>query len=102
MESLDKLRKTATSLRRKHGQVHVEYANTTLALADHLIQQKQFAEAEQLYRQSAEIYEELGLGHELLLAIALRSLSHALHAQGKSAESEPLLSQAHEIIAQNS
>jgi len=99
---LTELRKTASSLRRKHGTVHVECANTSLALGDHLIQLRQFEEAEQLYRQAAEIYEQLGLGHELLLAIALRSLSHVLHAQGKSSESQPLWEQANELIAMNS
>lgn len=101
-DTLTELRKTASSLRRKYGSEHVEYANATLALGDYLNFQKKFEEAEQLYRQAAEIYERLGLGHELLLAIALRSLSQVLHVQGKSQESQPLWEQANKLIAHNS
>jgi tetratricopeptide (TPR) repeat protein len=83
------------------GTVHVDVALALLNLGDFFEQQNRLDQAEVAYKQAVDIYELLGVGHELLQAIALRSLASAVFDQGRMAESTSLRTRACHLIIGN-
>ena len=92
------LRAAVRTARRSFGSEHVGVALCLIQLADLYQHEQRFVEAEVVYRQAAEIYETLGIGHELLLAIALRSLALTLCAQQRHAEAAAVSAKATRLI----
>jgi hypothetical protein len=72
------LKRAVRTSRRMFGPQHVNGALALIQLGDFLYNDQRFEESSSAYRQAASIYEDLGVGHELLWAIALRSLSQCL------------------------
>ena len=101
------LKKQATLTRavraavRAFGADHVNVALALLNLGDFFQQQNRFDQAESTYERAADIYERLGLGHELLLAIAIRSWANALFDQGQTEKAESLRLQARLLMINN-
>jgi tetratricopeptide (TPR) repeat protein len=83
------------------GTVHVDVALALLNLGDFFEQQSRFDQAEVAYKQAADIYELLGVGHELLQAIALRSLAITVFDQGRIAEATSVRMRACHLIVSN-
>lgn len=92
------LKRAVRNARREYGPEHVNVALCLIQLADYLANHGKYSEAEAAYRQTASIYDALGVGHELLLAIALRSLSQTLIAQGRHSDGAKANHQATELI----
>jgi tetratricopeptide (TPR) repeat protein len=103
----DTLKRQATLTRgvksavKDFGTVHVDVALALLNLGDFFEQQNRLDQAELAYRQAADIYELLGVGHELLQAIALRSLATTVFDQGRMAEATSLRTRACHLIISN-
>jgi hypothetical protein len=92
------LRSAVRNARRVLGSEHVNTALCLIQLADFLHHEQRFAEAEAIYRHAADVYETLGIAHELLLAIALRGLAVTLCAQSRHIEAEAITAKATALI----
>ncbi|HEY9715910.1 MAG TPA: tetratricopeptide repeat protein [Trichormus sp.] len=92
------LRSAVRNARRALGGEHVNTALCLIQLADFLHHEQRDAEAEAIYRHAADVYETLGLAHELLLAIALRGLALTLCAQSRHAEAEAITAKSTALI----
>jgi tetratricopeptide (TPR) repeat protein len=77
---------------------NAEHALELLKRGDLLLSEGDFAQSSEFYRRAAEVYSNLGVGHELLCAIALRSLAHALMMKGSKSEAKFVLKEATELI----
>lgn len=94
------LRSAVRTTRRTCGSEHVNTALCLLHLADFLHHEQRFPEAEVVYRHAADVYETLGVAHELLLAIALRGLALCLCAQERHVEAEAITARATALISE--
>ena len=92
------LRTAIRTARRTCGSEHVSVAFCHINLGDFYLREHNFMEAETAFRHAADIYDALGVGHELLHAIALRSLAQALCAQERDAEAAAVSDRANELI----
>ena len=92
------LRRAIRSTRRTFSAEHPNVALAHLQLGDYFYHEQRYEEAESAYRNASEIYERLGAGHELLLAIALRSLAQAVCAQDRHDEGNVFSAKAHGLI----
>jgi hypothetical protein len=91
-------RRAVRATRRTFGAEHVNVALSHIELGDFYVAESRFDESETAYRKAAEIYEALGIGHELLLAIALRSLSDAVCAQDRHQEGNAIRARSTQLI----
>jgi hypothetical protein len=92
------LRRAIRTVKRTCGSEHPNVALAHLKLGDYFAHEHQHVEAEIAYRSAADIYEALGMGHELLLAIALRSLSQSVCAQDRHDEGNVITARANILI----
>jgi hypothetical protein len=92
------LKRAVRVARRTYGTEHVEVAMALIQLGDYLSADERFDESARAFRQAASIYESLGVGHELLLALALRSLAHCSYAMDNYADGSRTNEQAMQLI----
>ncbi|HEY9776970.1 MAG TPA: tetratricopeptide repeat protein [Planktothrix sp.] len=92
------LKRELRTSRRNFGIQHVNVAMALIHLGDFFVNQQRYKEASTAFRQAGSIYEQLGVGHELLWAIALRSLSQCLFAMEEYAEARAVTAQATDLI----
>lgn len=92
------LKRAIRAAKRGNSVEHPNVALTFIDLGDFYARSENFEQSEGAYRAAVEIYENLGVGHELLLAMALRSLSNVLFAQRKSSESAACDHRAQRLI----
>ena len=92
------LRRGIRAAKRTYGAEHPNTALAFLQMGDYFAHEHQHLEAESAYKSACEIYDALGCGHELLHAIALRSLAQAVCAQNRHQEGEALTARATHLI----
>jgi hypothetical protein len=92
------IRKRLEATLRKHGEEHPEAALCYLDLGDKFELDGKFALAEREYLKAAEIFAKLGLDHELLLAIALKSAAEMARIQDKVEEAADLKARARLLV----
>ncbi len=92
------LKRAIRAAKRRNSAEHPNVALAFLELGDFYARSENCEQSEGAYRAAVEIYENLGVGHELLLAIALRSLCNVLFAQEKTSESESCDQRAQRLI----
>lgn len=85
---------------RDFGPEHTDVALSLLDLGDFYLREERFLDSAESFRRAIDIYETLGEGHQMLAAIAMRSLSSALMLQGKHAEGQVMNRNAR-ILIQN-
>lgn len=89
--------KYQTALRLSSALSDQELVTSLIHLADFLSAAKEFARAEPLYRQAAEIYDRSFGPHNFIAAMCWNSLSSVLKALGKDAEAEAVKAKASRI-----
>lgn len=92
------LRREIREARRTYSGEHPNVALAHIQLGDYFAHEERFEEAESSYRVASEIYETLGMGHELLHAMALRSLSVVVCAQDRHKEGKAISKRAIDMI----
>lgn len=93
------LRRNLRLALQKHGGEHTAVGHAHIQLGDFLTEEHRFSEAESFYRHAITIYEALGIGHELLQVIAMRSLADAICRQGRVKEARSIRVQALNIVS---
>ncbi len=83
---------------RENGHEHPDVALAFVDLGDFYLSEERFVDSAEAFKRATDIYEMLGEGHQLLAAMAMRSLSAALVAQGKYAEGIVINKQARALI----
>jgi len=83
---------------REYGLEHTDVALALIELGDFYFAGERFADSTDAFKRAIEIYEALGEGHQLLTAMAMRSLSNSLISQGKLAEGAVLNENARALI----
>jgi tetratricopeptide (TPR) repeat protein len=83
---------------RESGLEHTDVALAVIELGDFYYQEERYVDSSEAYKKAVDIYDALGEGHQLLQAIAMRSLSNSLSSQGKYSEAASLKKNAHELI----
>ena len=83
---------------REYGQEHPDVAASLVELGDFYFSAERFVDSSEAFKKAVDIYEALGEGHQLLVAMAMRSLSSSLLLQGKYAEGVTLNENARELI----
>lgn len=83
---------------REFGLEHADVALAFIELGDFYFGEERFVDAADSFKKAIDIYEALGEGHQLLTAVAMRSLSSALVSQGKFAEGIALNANARSLI----
>ncbi len=81
-----------------HGIEHTETALAHMDLGDYYELHDQYAPAEVEYKKAADIFDRLGMDHELLLAIAVKSAAEMAKIQGKDGEAGFLKGQARQLV----
>lgn len=71
---------------RENGQEHTAVALALVQLGDFYFSKERFVDSTDAFQRAVDIYEALGEGHQLLTAMAMRSMSNSLILQGKYAE----------------
>lgn len=71
---------------RDYGLEHADVAIALIELGDFYFHEERFVDSSDAYKRALDIYEALGEGHQLLTAMAMRSLSSSLISEGKFAE----------------
>jgi hypothetical protein len=92
------IRKRLEATLREHGEEHPEAALCYLDLGDKYELDDDFAHAEREYLKASEIFAKLGLDHELLLAIALKSAAEMAKIQDKKEEASELKAKARALV----
>ncbi len=80
------------------GRDHVNVAASFLLLADALFGLGKYGPAEVAYRQAVKVYQALGPDHEVMLVMAIRSLSQVIKAQERGPEANDLMLLARQIL----
>ena len=94
------LRRAIRAARRTFSAEHPNVALAYLQLGDYFSHEERYLDAESAYAHASQIYETLGAGHELLLAIAFRSLAQAVCAQDRHDEGAAFSGKAHRLIVE--
>lgn len=92
------IRKKLEDTLRKHGEEHADAALCYLDLGDKHELDGSFDRAERDYLKAAGIFAKLGLDHELLLAIALKSAAEMARIQNKLEEASELKARSRELV----
>jgi tetratricopeptide (TPR) repeat protein len=92
------IRKRLEATLREHGEEHPEAALCYLDLGDKYELEGKFALAERDYLKASEIFAKLGLDHELLLAIALKSAAEMARMQDKIEIAAALKARARALV----
>jgi cytochrome c-type biogenesis protein CcmH/NrfG len=92
------LRRAIREARREFSAEHPNTALAHLQLGDYFSHEQRYTDAEAAYQQAIQIYEALGTGHELLLAMALRSQSQTVCAQERHDDGNSLSARATKLI----
>ncbi|HEY9733048.1 MAG TPA: tetratricopeptide repeat protein [Drouetiella sp.] len=85
---------------RENGPEHVDAALALLELGDFYFAEERFVDSAESFKRALDIYESLGEGHQLLVALAMRSLSAALVQQGKYVEGAAMSKSARSLMQQ--
>jgi hypothetical protein len=83
---------------REYGIEHTDVALAFVELGDFYYHQERFVDSSDAFKRALDIYEALGDGHQMLAAIAMRSLSSSLISQGKCSEASLLNASARDLI----
>ncbi len=83
---------------REYGFEHTDVALALVELGDFYFHQERFVDSSGAFKRALEIYQTLGEGHQLLAAMAMRSLSNSLISEGKYLEGTLLNSNARDLI----
>ena len=83
---------------RENGPEHTDVAMAFLELGDFYYEQNRDVDSAEAYRKAIQVYEALGEGHQLLQAIAMRSLSRALLSQDNHSEAVSINREANDLI----
>lgn len=83
---------------REFGYEHTEVALSLIELGDFYYAEERFLDSSETFKKAIDIYEALGEGHQLLQAMAMRSLSSSLTAQGKYTEGAALNRTARDLV----
>jgi hypothetical protein len=92
------IRKRLEATLRENGEEHPEVALCYLDLGDKYELDGKFALAEREYLRAADIFTRLGLDHELLLAIAIKSAAEMARIQDKVEEAAELKAKARALV----
>jgi len=84
-----------------HGQEHPEVGLRLLELGDAYELNDSFEQAEKHYKLAAQVFQKLGLDHELLEAIAIKSAAEMAKFQNNKDEAARLKSAAISIIRES-
>jgi hypothetical protein len=100
MQDLDenKIRTRLRKARSKFDEDHPTIALLHMDLGDYYELAGKFQEAEVEYKRAAEIFEELGLDHELLLALAIKSAAEMARIQNKISAASELKQKARLLV----
>ena len=80
------------------GPEHTDVALSLMDLGDFYFREERFVDSAESFRRALDIYEALGEGHQMLAAMAMRSLSAVLMLQGKYAEGQVMNRNARILI----
>ncbi len=83
---------------REYGLEHTDVALALIELGDFYFAEERFVDSTDAFKRAIDIYEALGEGHQLLTAMAMRSMSNSLISQGKYAEATALNEDARALI----
>lgn len=83
---------------RDYGIEHTDVAMALIELGDFYYNEERFVDSADAYKRAVDIYDALGEGHQLLSAMAMRSLSNSLVSQGKYSEAALLNENARDLI----
>ncbi|MBI2809953.1 MAG: tetratricopeptide repeat protein [Candidatus Melainabacteria bacterium] len=83
---------------REYGQEHADVALALVELGDFYFSEERFVDSTDAFKRAVDIYEALGEGHQLLSAMAMRSMSNSLILQGKYADAVTMNENARELI----
>ncbi|CAN5218513.1 hypothetical protein BH10CYA1_BH10CYA1_06890 [soil metagenome] len=83
---------------REHGYEHTDVALALVALGDFYFSDERFVDSANAFKRAVDIYETLGEGHQLLSAMAMRSMSNSLILQGRCAEGVAINENARALI----
>ncbi len=83
---------------RECGHEHTDVAMVLVELGDFYFSEERFVDSTDAYKRAVEIYDALGEGHQLLSAMAMRSMSNSLILQGKYAEGVAMNENARYLI----
>ena len=93
-----KIRSKLTKALSQHEEDHPKVALLYLDLGDSYEIKGKFREAEREYHKAASIFEALGVDHELLLAIAIKSAAEMARIQNKFDAAIKLKLQARQLV----
>ncbi len=82
----------------KYDEEHPEVALLYMDLGDCYEIQGQFLDAERYYQRAADIFHQLGLDHELLLAIAIKSAAEMARIQDRLEDAKKLKARARGLV----
>ena len=82
----------------RHDEEHPYVALQYMDLGDCYELKGQFGDAEREYNKAARIFQELGVDHELLLAIAIKSAAEMARIQNKNEEAAKLKARARQLV----
>jgi|688.fasta_scaffold159311_4 hypothetical protein len=85
---------------RENGPEHIDAALALVELGDFYFGEERFVDSVDAFKRALDIYEQLGEGHQLLVALAMRSLSAALISQGNFVEGMALNKSARGLMQQ--
>ncbi len=83
---------------RENGHEHTDVALALVQLGDFYFSEERFLDSSDAFKRAVDIYEVLGEGHQLLTAMAMRSMSNSLILQGKFAEGVAMNENARALI----
>lgn len=83
---------------RENGHEHTDVALALVQLGDFYFSEERFLDSTEAFKRAVDIYEILGEGHQLLAAMAMRSMSNSLILQGKYAEGVAMNENARALI----
>jgi tetratricopeptide (TPR) repeat protein len=92
------LRAQLIKARTTHEEEHPAVALLYMDLGDYYDLIGQFRDAEREYKRAARIFQELGLDHELLLAIAIKSAAEMARMQNKLEAAKTMKAQARRLV----
>ncbi|HEY9759347.1 MAG TPA: tetratricopeptide repeat protein [Oculatellaceae cyanobacterium] len=92
------LKAKLTKARSKYDEDHPTVALLYMDLGDFYELEGKFSEAEREYKRAAKIFEELGLDHELLLALAIKSAAEMARIQNKIGAARALKQKARLLV----